>query len=179
MEDVLEEDLFMATRDLFTGLDLFFLDTTSLYFEGEGGQSLGERGHSKDHRPDLNQMVVGTLINDTGRPVCCEMWPGNTADVKILVPVAERLLHRFSVSSFCLVADRGMISQETMEELEQRNLHYILGARMRRVKVIKEEVLARAGRYHYFHIFEHSLCFISKRVLGNFNKHQFISGAVR
>jgi transposase len=147
IKDVLEEDLFLATRNLFTGLDLFFLDTTSLYFEGEGGETLGKRGHSKDHRPDLNQMVVGTLIDDTGRPVCCELWPGNTADVKTLIPVADRVLHRFGMGSFCLVADRGMISQETMAELEERKLPYILGARMRRVKVIKEEVLSRAGRF--------------------------------
>jgi transposase len=147
IKDVLEEDLFLATRNLFTGLDLFFLDTASLYFEGEGGETLGKRGHSKDHRSDLNQMVVGTLIDDTGRPVCCEMWPGNTADVKTLIPVADRVLHRFGVGSFCLVADRGMISQETMGELEERKLPYILGARMRRVKVIKEAVLSRAGRF--------------------------------
>ncbi len=147
IKDLMEEDLFQVTRTLFTGLDLFFLDTTSLYFEGEGGQTLGEKGHSKDHRPDLNQMVVGTLIDDTGRPVCCEIWPGNTADVKTLVPVANRVRHRFGVGSFCLVADRGMISQETMKELEDRKLPYILGARMRLVKEIREEVLSRAGRY--------------------------------
>ena len=146
IKDGIEEDLFQVTRNLFTGLDLFFMDTTSLYFEGEGG-TLGEKGHSKDHRPDLNQIVVGTLIDDQGRPVCCEIWPGNTADVKTLIPVADRIRHRFQVSSFCLVADRGMISQETMRELEERKLPYILGARMRRVKEIKEEVLTRAGRY--------------------------------
>jgi len=147
IKDALEEDLFQVTRNLFTGLDLFFLDTTSLYFEGEGGRTLGKKGHSKDHRPDLNQIVVGTLIDDTGRPVCCEIWPGNTADVKTLLPVADRVRNRFGVGSFCLVADRGMISQETMKELEERKLPYILGARMRLVKEIKEEVLSRAGRY--------------------------------
>jgi len=147
IKDLMEEDLFQVTRTLFTGLDLFFLDTTSLYFEGEGGQTLGEKGHSKDHRPDLNQMVVGTLIDDTGRPVCCEIWPGNTADVKTLIPVADRVRHRFQVGSFCLVADRGMISKETMKELEDRKLPYILGARMRLVKEIREEVLSRSGRY--------------------------------
>ena len=147
IKDLMEEDLFQVTRTLFTGLDLFFLDTTSVYFEGEGGLTLGEKGHRKDHRPDLNQMVVGTLIDDTGRPVCCEIWPGNTADVKTLIPVADRVRHRFGVGSFCLVADRGMISQETMKELEDRKLPYILGARMRLVKEIREEVLSRAGRY--------------------------------
>jgi hypothetical protein len=46
-------------RDLFTQVDLVFFDTTSLYFEGRGGESIGKRGHNKDHRPDLYQMVVG------------------------------------------------------------------------------------------------------------------------
>ncbi len=31
-------------RDLFTSLDLVFFDTTSIYFEGDGGDSLGGRG---------------------------------------------------------------------------------------------------------------------------------------
>ncbi len=147
IKDLIEEDLFQVNRNLFTGLDLVFLDTTSLYFEGEGGETLGEKGYSKDHRPDLNQIVIGTLIDDHGRPVCCEIWPGNTAEVKTLIPVADRIRNRFQVGSFCLVADRGMISQETLKELEERKLPYILGARMRLVKEIKEEVLSRAGRY--------------------------------
>ena len=50
--------------------------------EGTGAQSLGEHGHSKDHRPDLRQMVVGVALDVQGRPICCEMWPGNTADAK-------------------------------------------------------------------------------------------------
>jgi hypothetical protein len=81
-KDLLEEDMFKMWRDLFTGLELVFFDTTSLYFEGEGGETLGKRGFSKDHRPDLKQMIVGVIINDEGRPICCEMWPGNTADAK-------------------------------------------------------------------------------------------------
>ena len=87
--------MFHARGDLFTGLDLFFFDTTSIYFEGEGGASLGEKGHSKDHRPDLNQMVVGAVLDDEGKPICCEMWPGNTADVKTLIPVVDRIRSRF------------------------------------------------------------------------------------
>ena len=83
-KDLIEEDVFRMWRDLFTGLELVFFDTTSIYFEGEGGESIGQRGFSKDHRPDLKQMVVGVVINDEGRPICCEMWPGNTTDVSTL-----------------------------------------------------------------------------------------------
>ncbi|NVN92699.1 MAG: transposase, partial [Desulfuromonadales bacterium] len=80
-KDVIEEQMFDYRRNLFTDLDRVFLDTTSLYFEGEGGETIGEFGHNKDHRPDLHQMVVGALLDDRGRPLACEMWPGNTADV--------------------------------------------------------------------------------------------------
>ena len=62
-KDVIEEQMFDRRKNLFTDLDFVFLDTTALYFEGEGGKTIGERGHSKDHRPDLNQMVVGTRMN--------------------------------------------------------------------------------------------------------------------
>jgi len=80
-KDLVEEELFTRRRDLFAELSVVFMDTTSLSFEGRGGAELGRRGHSKDFRPDLNQMIVGLVMDQDGRPLCCEMWPGNTADV--------------------------------------------------------------------------------------------------
>jgi transposase len=127
LKDVVEERLFAYRRDLLTRLDLVFMDTTSLYFEGAGGQTLGQHGYSKDHRPDLRQMILAVLIDGDGRPVCLEMWPGNTADVTTLIPVIDRLRRRFDIARVCVVADRGMISAETMAELEARRLLYILG----------------------------------------------------
>jgi hypothetical protein len=129
LKDVVEERLFAHRRDLLTRLDLVFMDTTSLYFEGAGGQTLGQHGYSKDHRPDLRQMILAVLIDGDGRPVCSEMWPGNTADVTTLIPVIDRLRRRFDIARVCVVADRGMISAETMAELEARRLLYILGVR--------------------------------------------------
>ena len=146
-KDLIEESIFLDQRDLFSGLDLVFFDTTSIYFEGQGGERIGKKGFSKDHRSDLNQMVVGAIIDDRGNPICCEMWPGNTTDVKTLIPVIDRIRERFGINRVCIVADRGMISVGTIEELENRNIHYILGARMRRVKQIKLDVLSRGGRY--------------------------------
>jgi transposase len=152
-KDLIEERLFAHRRDLFTELQLVFFDTTSIYFEGQGGETIGQRGHSKDHRPDLKQMIVGVVLDGQGRPICCELWPGNTADVTTLIPVVDRLRQRFAVGKVCIVADRGMISKETIEELEKpgRGWLYILGARMRAQKEVKEEVLARAGRYRVVH----------------------------
>jgi hypothetical protein len=148
VKDQVEEALFTRGRDLFSGLELVFFDTTSIYFEGEGGATLGQHGHSKDHRPDLKQMVVGMILDGQGRPVCCEMWPGNTTDVTTLLPVVDRLKRRFGIERVCVVADRGMISAKTITALERRRLEYILGARMRTQKEVSEQVLGRAGRFH-------------------------------
>ena len=146
-KDAVEGSLFTATRDLFTELDMVFFDTTSIYFEGEGGETLGVHGHSKDHRPDLKQMVVGACLDGEGRPVSCEMWPGNKSDAKALLPAVDRLRERFGIAKATVVADRGMISKKTISDLEKRDLGYILGARMRSVNEVKLDVLARAGRY--------------------------------
>jgi len=132
---------------LFTELEIVFFDTTSIYFEGEGGDQIGQYGNSKDHRPDCRQMVVGVVLDNHGFPLFCEMWPGNTTDVKSLLPVAGRLKKRFGVEKICVVADRGMISQGTIEQMEAKGFWYILGVRMRKVNAVKKEVLARAGKY--------------------------------
>ncbi len=146
-KDLIEEHLFAHRRDLFSRLDLVFMDTTSLYFEGLGGQSIGQYGYSKDHRPDLRQMILAVLIDGDGRPVCSEMWPGNTADVTSLVPVIDRLRRRFAIGRVCVVADRGMISAETIAALEQRGLLYILGVRERTDKLVRDVVLNDAAPF--------------------------------
>ncbi|MFZ0653938.1 MAG: IS1634 family transposase [Pseudolabrys sp.] len=146
-KDLIEEHLFAHRRDLFSRLDLVFMDTTSLYFEGLGGQSIGQYGYSKDHRPDLRQMILAILIDGDGRPVCSEMWPGNTADVTSLVPVIDRLRRRFAIGRVCVVADRGMISAETIAALEERGLLYILGVRERTDKLVRHVVLNDAAPF--------------------------------
>lgn len=99
----------------------------------------------------MNQLVVGTLLNDAGRPICCEIWPGNTTDIKTLLPIADRLKKRFPVDLFCLVADRGMISDETLKGFDERDIPYILGSRMRKNKEVSNDILLRGGRYKEVH----------------------------
>ena len=104
---------------------------------------------SKDHRPDRKQMVVGAVLDNTGRPICCELWPGNVTDVKTLIPIVDRLKSRFGIRRICVVADRGMICKKTLQELRaaHRDTRFILGARLRAVKEIRQQVLADPGAY--------------------------------
>jgi len=149
VREQVEQRLFAHRRDLFTAADLVFFDTTSIYFEGAGGQSLGQYGHSKDHRPDRPQMIVGAVVDSAGMPLCAPMWPGNRTDVTTLLPVVDDLRTRFGIERVSIVADRGMISAKTIEALEAHDpaIGYILGARLRNSKEVRDEVLGRAGRY--------------------------------
>jgi hypothetical protein len=153
IKDRIEESLFARRQTLFSGLDLVFFDTTSVYFEGQGGQTIGRHGHSKDHRPDLKQMVIGVVIDNTGRPICCELGPGNTTEGKTLSPIVDRLRERFAIPRICIVADRGMISKQTIAELgpSARSVHFILGARMHLVREVRHIVASDRGPYEPVH----------------------------
>jgi hypothetical protein len=143
--DAIEEALYQHRKSLFGTLSIAFFDTTSLYFEGQGGATLGQRGHSKDFRPQLAQVVLGIVLDERDRPIASFLWPGNTADVTALLPVVERLRTRFGVDRACVVADRGMISAATIAALEAQKIDYILGARERSTKEVRETVLHDDG----------------------------------
>jgi Transposase DDE domain len=143
--DAIEEALYQHRKSLFGALSVAFFDTTSLYFEGDGGATLGQRGHSKDFRPQLPQVVLGIVLDERDRPIASFLWPGNTADVTALLPVVARLRSRFGVERACVVADRGMISTTTIAALEAQKIDYILGARERSTKEVRETVLHDDG----------------------------------
>jgi len=79
--------------------------------------------------------------------MCCELLPGNIVDARTLLPVIIRVKQRFGINSFCIVADRGMISRKTMETLESPSfrIDYIFGCRMRRQKELREELCLSAN----------------------------------
>ena len=143
--EAIEEDLHRHRQELFGEVSIAFFDTTSLYFEGAGGQTLGQLGHSKDYRAHLKQVVLGMVLDGDDRPFASFLWPGNTADVTRLMPVVQRLRERFGIAQVCIVADRGMISAATLAALEKAGLEYILGVRERSTKEVRNEVIEDDG----------------------------------
>lgn len=143
--EAIEEALYRHRQPLLGELSVAFFDTTSLYFEGRGGATLGRRGHSKDFRPQLHQVVLGIVLDERDRPIASFLWPGNTADVTTLLPVIERLRSRFGIGRACVVADRGMISAATITALEARGIDYILGVRERGTAEVRRTVLDDDG----------------------------------
>jgi len=147
----METELSWRDRDLFSqDFDLMFIDTTSVFMYRDTENELFKRGHSRDHKPHLPQLVLCVVVNAQGWPVAWEAYPGNTADVRALEKMVKRLRKRLSIRNVVVVADRGMISQDSIKLLTEDQdapFAYVFGCRMRRQKEVNEEVLARGGRY--------------------------------
>jgi hypothetical protein len=103
-------------------------------------------GHSKDHRPDLPQVVVGMAVTRTGIPIRCWCWPGNTTDSALIRQVRDDL-RDWKLSRVVWVADRGFSSAENRRYLQRGGGHYILGEKLRSGSAEATAALARQGRY--------------------------------
>jgi Transposase DDE domain len=154
--------------------DVVFVDTTSTYWELDGADELAELatdaatdaaddesdspvegatrtyGHSKDHRPELPQVVIAMAVTREGVPIRCWTFPGNTADTAIIRRIRDDLtdwrLHRL-----VWVADRadftGFASAANRAYLTRGGGHYIHAEKLRATNAEAAAALARAGRY--------------------------------
>ncbi|MCU0271198.1 MAG: IS1634 family transposase [Acidimicrobiales bacterium] len=156
VEDDLAEAVYWATADLLNlEVDLLFFDTTSTYFEIEQaddpaeGETVGFRthGHSKDHRADLPQIIVGMAVTRDGIPIRVWSWPGNTNDSALIRQVKDDL-RSWRLGRVVWVADRGFASAENRRYLQRAGGHYILGEKLRAGTAEADAALARQGRYH-------------------------------
>ncbi|MCA1700687.1 MAG: IS1634 family transposase, partial [Actinobacteria bacterium] len=148
-EGAVQEAVFFSVADLLNlEVDLLFFDTTSTYFEIEDSdeEQLRRFGHSKDHRPDRPQVVIGLAVTRTGIPARAWVWPGNTADQAVIAEVMDDL-SGWRLGRAVWVVDRGLCSEENLRYLRRGGGHWIAGQRMRSGEPASQAALARPGRY--------------------------------
>ena len=154
-EAKVQEAVFFACADLLNlEVDLLFFDTTSTYFERDVPDEAGSEdqpafrvyGHSKDHRPDLPQIVIGLAVTREGIPVRVWCWPGNTADMSVISEVKDDL-RGWRLGRVITVVDRGFSSDENLTYLTRAGGHWIAGERMRDGTKDVAQALSRPGRY--------------------------------
>jgi hypothetical protein len=168
-ERVQESVFFSVAHLLNLEVDVIFFDTTSTYFETEPGDELdddeeeegdgdGDRataeqdgplrrlGHSKDHRPDLPQVVIGLAVTREGVPVRCWVWPGNTNDQTVVGQVKADLVG-WRLGRAIYVVDSGFSGQDNLRALRSAGGHYIAGMKLRSGMAQTEAALSRQGRY--------------------------------
>ena len=154
-EGKVQEAVFFACADLLNlEVDLLFFDTTSTYFERDEPDPAGEHGepafraygHSKDHRPDLPQVIIGLAVTREGIPVRVWVWPGNTNDMSVLQEVKDDM-RGWRLGRVVTVVDRGFSSDENLRYLTRAGGHWIAGERMRDGSPDAQAALSRPGRY--------------------------------
>lgn len=146
----LEKDLFFKAANLFNQeLDLVMFDTTSLKYWGEGEKvDILQYGYSKEKRGDLKQLIIGILMTKEGLPVVCEIFPGNTSDLKSFLYILQKLKDEYKIAKLIWVADRGMVSAKNISKLNELNQEYILGVKMRQFdKEKKNKFLSLEGMF--------------------------------
>jgi transposase len=146
-----QEAVFFAAANLLNlEVDVLFFDTTSTFFQREGEETgpgaFRVYGHSKDHRPDLPQVVIGLAVTREGIPVRCWCWPGNTNDMTVLRQVKDDL-RGWRLGRVITVVDRGFASDDNLAYVTRAGGHWIAGERLRDNTAEVAEVLSRQGRY--------------------------------
>jgi hypothetical protein len=163
-----QESVFFSVASLLNlEVDVVFFDTTSTYFEidvddplddedddeeaGDATATAGERslrrlGHSKDHRPDLPQVVIGLAVTREGIPVRVWVWAGNTNDQTVVSQV-KRDLTGWRLGRAIYVVDSGFSGQDNLRALRSAGGHYIAGVKLRSGMPQTEAALSRPGRY--------------------------------
>jgi Transposase DDE domain len=147
-DEEVQREVFFAVSDLLNlEVDLILFDTTSTYFEIPAEREDGFRafGNSKDHRPDLPQVVVGMAVTKEGIPVRCFIFAGNASD-QVIIREVKDALREWRLHRVIWVCDTGFASEENRAYLQRAGGHYILGEKLRQGSE-NRAALARQGRY--------------------------------
>jgi Transposase DDE domain len=127
----IEEHLVRQGRDLFGfDNDLLLYDLTSTYFEGRlAGNPKAERGYSRDHRPDCQQLCIGLVVNRAGFPLGFEVLNGKARDAATLNPMIEKLEARCGGARRLVCFDRGMATEANLRDWRRTQRTYLCAVR--------------------------------------------------
>jgi transposase len=134
----------LARYQSWFGVDFEFLiyDVTSTFFEGQAlGNTKAARGYSRDSRPDCKQVCIGLVVSPEGLPLACEVFAGNRADVTTVEEIITMMEEKYGHAKRIWVMDRGVVSEENLEFLRQRNAQYIVGTPKRQLRQFEARLL--------------------------------------
>jgi len=131
--------------------NLYLYDVTSSYFEGDQNE-LAEYGYNRDGKKGKKQIVIGLLTDDEGRPVSCEVFPGNTSDVNTFRNQVDKVARRFGIKEVTFVGDRGMIKSAQISDLSAENYHYITALTKAQIKTLLKNNVVQ------MHLFDETVC---------------------
>ena len=131
LKDSFQKSLIEFARDdLGDSLRLVFYDVTTLYFESVVKEGIRDFGFSKDHRTMETQIVIGLVVNKDGFPLYFDVFQGNTFEGHTFLPVILHIRKLLGAKELVVIADAAMISQDNITKLSERNIGFVVGARV-------------------------------------------------
>ena len=128
-----------------TKVDVIFYDATTVYFESFEEDELKKNGFSKDHKHNQPQVLLALMVTTDGLPVDYEIFPGDTFEGHTLIPALTKIRKKYDIEKIVFVADSAMLSKDNikcLEDLEEYNLSYIVGARLKNMAApLKDKIL--------------------------------------
>ena len=143
----LREGLFTHLRERYRSLfgarfEFLLYDITSTYFEGQCERNpQAQRGYSRDSRPDCKQVCIGLVVTPEGLPLAYEVFDGNRADVTTVEDIVELMEQKYGRAQRIWAMDRGMVSEENLEYLREREALYIVGTPKARLRQFERQLL--------------------------------------
>jgi transposase len=108
--------------------DVLLYDVTSTFFEGKAeGNAQAQRGHSRDQRYDCKQVCLALVVTQEGIPLAYEVFDGNRTDVTTVEDIVEAVEEKYGSAQRIWVMDRGMVSEDNLDFLQERNGSYLVG----------------------------------------------------
>ena len=140
-KEIIEKRIFENLKNMLNlNLDYAHYDLTSTYFEGKCCE-IALYGHSRDHRKDRKQIVIGLIMVD-GIPISHEVYEGNTVDKATLKETIQRMKTKLGIKKISIIADRGLITEDNLQNLDDEKYEYVLRVQ-RRNNSIAEEYLTK------------------------------------
>lgn len=124
-------------------MSIVFYDVTTLYFETDQEDDLRKTGFSKDGKHQQPQIVLGLLVSAGGYPLAYEMFEGKKFEGHTMLPVIETFKSKYQLNDLIVIADAGLMSNDNIAELQNKNYQYIIGARIKNeTKLIQKQLLS-------------------------------------
>jgi len=125
---------------------LFLYDVTSSYLEGRCNE-LGEFGYNRDGKKGKQQIVIGLLCDERGKPLSIQVFPGNTSDPQTSGDQIRKVAERFGGKAVTFVGDRGMIKSDQAASLEGQGFHYITAITKPQIEALLKQGTIQMGLF--------------------------------
>lgn len=143
-KELVQQISYEHTKHVLGGqVTIVFYDVTTLYFEIDHEDTLRKTGFSKEGKHQNPQIVLGLLVSRNGYPLAYDIFEGNKFEGHTMLSVLDAFKEKYRLDQLVIIADSGLLSNANIEELQEKDYEFILGARIKNEKKqIQEQILA-------------------------------------